>query len=190
MITHASLGGVQAVRRVSHAQTRFLLAKALSQAFPSHPIQVHRAQAAKKVLYLTWDDGPTEAQVKIIADHFLKFNPQYWADVEQHWLISCCNPKYDGQVICFDIEQIIFSRAFTDSTIEAAINLVWSRFGKDFKEAGYSQPTADQYGHKDLSDMRVGSGHSMRALIEQHLPIVCRVPTVFHRHVKPINWMV
>ena len=137
------------------AETATLIRQSLAEAFKGVKFSVRsRTYSGGASIYVSWTDGPNEAQVEAITGGF---KAAYFDSLIDYQ--GSIYHMMDGQQVCFGADHIAMVREHSDAAVQCAIDRVYRRHKGNFTQNGLIAPTVDQFRSGELYRVQLSGLH-------------------------------
>ncbi|WP_213781620.1 LPD29 domain-containing protein [Caballeronia sp. dw_276] len=152
------------------ADTAKLIRQSLKEAFPGVKFSVRSSTySGGASIDVSWTDGPNAAQVESITKGFKAAYFDGSIDYQ-----GSIHHMMDGEQVRFGADYITSSRRYSDAAVERAIASVSRRYAGNFRKAGVTRLTVQQFRSGDLYRIQLPGLHwdgasSVQTMIHQAL---------------------
>ncbi|WP_069638451.1 LPD29 domain-containing protein [Burkholderia sp. PAMC 26561] len=152
------------------AETAKLIRQSLKEAFPGVKFSVRSSTySGGASIDVSWTDGPNAAQVESITKGFKAAYFDGSIDYQ-----GSIHHMTDGEQVRFGADYITSSRRYSDAAVERAIASVSRRYAGNFRKAGVTRLTVQQFRSGDLYRIQLPGLHwdgasSVQTMIHQAL---------------------
>jgi hypothetical protein len=152
------------------AETAKLIRQSLKEAFTGVKFSVRSsAYSGGASIDVSWTDGPNAAQVESITKGFKAAYFDGSIDYQ-----GSIHHMMDGEQVRFGADYITSSRRYSDAAVERAIASVSRRYAGNFRKAGVTGLTVQQFRSGDLyriqlPELHWDGGSSVQTMIHQAL---------------------
>lgn len=146
-------------RYLSCTETAKLVRKSLKEAFPAIKFSVRaNTYSMGDNINVSWDDGPSEAQVDPIVDRFCG---AYFDGKDDYKgsRYAMMTTEAGLEQVSFAADSIHLSRYHSDQALERAIGAVFRRYRENFRDANMPMPTVRDYRNGSLFNVRLQGVH-------------------------------
>ena len=152
------------------AETAKLIRQSLKEAFPGVKFSVRSSTySGGASIDVSWTDGPNAAQFESIMKGFKAAYFDGSIDYQ-----GSIHHMMDGEHVRFGADYITSSRRYSDAAVERAIASVSRRYAGNFRKAGVTRLTVQQFRSGDLYRIQLPGLHwdgasSVQTMIHQAL---------------------
>lgn len=152
------------------AETAKLIRQSLKEAFPGVKFSVRSSTySGGASIDVSWTDGPNAAQLESITKGFKAAYFDGSIDYQ-----GSIHHMMDGEQVRFGADYITSSRRYSDAAVERAIASVSRRYGGNFRKAGVTRLTVQQFRSGDqyriqLPELHWDGASSVQTMIHQAL---------------------
>ncbi len=133
--------------------------QSLKEAFPRIKFSVRgRTYSLGENITVSWEDGPSEAQVDPIVDRFCGGYFDGMDDCKGS-RFAMMTREAGFEQVSFGADSIHLSRYHSDGALERAIGAVFRRYNENFRAANMEMPTVRDYRNGSLFNVRLQGVH-------------------------------